>query len=74
MNQNQGDSEKCLIGCRENRGITDRDTQAVCEVCRLLDNNHSEQTCRYCGTCDAWICDKCRPDLIRRAKAFLKSI
>ena len=44
----------------------------MCDVCRLLDFNTEEKLCSYCAMCDAWICEKCSSDWIRRIKAALK--
>ena len=64
----------CTKGCRENRGITNKLTQARCEVCFLVDNNPMEKPCYYCATCDAWICEECWDKPIKRARAAIKRI
>jgi hypothetical protein len=45
---------------------------AVCDVCRLLDNDLTFKYCFYCGLCDSWICEKDNNDWWRRAQAFYK--
>jgi len=47
--------------------------KGVCRVCELLDNDKSKKPVTYCEPCDAWICENCEPDLIRRGKALLKT-
>lgn len=46
----------------------------ICKVCELLDSNTTEQECKFCSFCDAWICLKDYNDPIRRGKAVLKEL
>ncbi len=43
----------------------------VCECCRRLDNATQPKPVTWCGLCQAWLCDRCRGDLFRRARAAL---
>lgn len=43
----------------------------ICRVCELIDKDKEGKYVEYCKTCDALICSKCRPDMLRRAKAAL---
>lgn len=42
---------------------------APCDVCWLLDQDGTLKPVRYCGTCDAWLCDTCRASWWRRTRA-----
>jgi hypothetical protein len=42
-----------------------------CTVCIVLDHDTSEKLVSYCAMCDAYLCDRCRSDMGRRARAFL---
>ena len=42
---------------------------APCRVCELLDGDRASKPVLFCGMCGAWICDACRPNWIRRARA-----
>jgi len=41
----------------------------ICDVCFLVDGDETTKPCSYCSFCDAWLCERCRPDLRRRALA-----
>jgi hypothetical protein len=41
-----------------------------CGVCSRLDGDDTEKDCTYCGFCGAWLCEKDKLDMVRRAKAF----
>jgi len=42
----------------------------ACDVCELVDGDASVKAdTRYCPLCKAWMCNRCRGDLTRRAKA-----
>jgi hypothetical protein len=41
----------------------------VCDVCRLVDDDEAPKPCRFCAWCKSWLCERCRPDLMRRARA-----
>jgi len=45
--------------------------RGVCRVCELIDEKLRIKHVTYCESCNAWICAKCKPDLLRRAKAVL---
>lgn len=44
----------------------------VCDVCRLLEGNTQQKMVCWCGLCQAWLCDKCRNNPVRRALAAAK--
>jgi hypothetical protein len=44
---------------------------AVCECCRRLENDTGLKPVQWCGLCQAWLCDRCRGDLMRRVHAAL---
>lgn len=41
----------------------------VCEVHRLVDGDTTIRLVKWCELCKAFICDDCRPNPIKRAKA-----
>jgi hypothetical protein len=43
----------------------------VCDVHALLDNDRRERPVMFCPMCQAWICDECRGNWGRRARAAL---
>lgn len=43
----------------------------VCRVCELVDNNTTIKEVNYCHLCVAFICSKCEPNILRRAKAMV---
>ena len=44
----------------------------ACDVCVLLDDDHrADKRVTWCDCCDAWICDECGRDWIRRGLAWL---
>lgn len=43
----------------------------VCTCCERLDGDTSPKMVAYCSVCDAWLCDECREDYWRRARAAL---
>jgi len=45
---------------------------AVCDVCRILDGDHSLKMCEWCGICQSWICAADLPNLKRRAQAMMR--
>lgn len=55
---NCGDEEKTMV-------------EMPCRVCTLLDNDESVKLVHWCKDCTAYICDPCRSDMIRRARAFV---
>lgn len=53
------------------REIKSKDTQVgVCDVHRLVNKDLTLREVAYCSLCDAWICDKCSPNLAKRAYAM----
>jgi len=44
----------------------------TCDVCRLLDKDTLPKLCTYCFTCDSWLCDRDRVNLLRRARAAVR--
>lgn len=42
----------------------------ICDVHRLVDGDAGIRKVLWCKVCQAWICDECRPDLVKRAKAM----
>jgi len=44
----------------------------VCRVCFLIDGDKRKKEGKFCKACDAFICTKCEPDIIRRGVAMLK--
>lgn len=47
-------------------------TSRECDVCVLVDGDHTPKAVHYCSTCDAFICDTCTPNLARRGYAMVK--
>lgn len=45
-----------------------------CTVCWLLDNDTSFKKCRWCAVCQAWLCERCEKDFLRRIRAFGRNI
>jgi len=41
-----------------------------CDVCVLVDGDHGVKQVGYCSLCNAWMCEACRSDTVRRAKAW----
>ncbi len=41
-----------------------------CDVCVLVDGDHSLKEVGYCSICDAHICQACQPNLVKRANAM----
>lgn len=45
----------------------------VCDVCLLVDGDRrADKPISWCERCQAWICDACRRDWIRRGEAWIK--
>lgn len=44
----------------------------TCDVCALVDGDLRQKPTRYCGLCDAHICEWCAPRKARRALAMFK--
>ena len=40
-----------------------------CRVCELFGTEYYGWDVKYCPICHAWICDKCKNDPVRRARA-----
>lgn len=47
-------------------------TNAVCEVCRLLDGDTTIKPCVFCAKCQSWICSNDLPNMRRRALAMFR--
>ena len=47
---------------------------SICDVCFLLDMDGSKKIVEFCSVCNSFICDRCRNDWERRAKAALEKI
>lgn len=45
--------------------------QDVCDVCALVDGDHTVKSVVYCSKCDANLCDRCWGKPGRRARAWL---
>lgn len=43
-----------------------------CDVCALVDGDTRAKPVRYCSNCDAYICDRCWPNMFRRGAAMAK--
>jgi hypothetical protein len=41
-------------------------------VCSLIDGDDADKPVGFCDFCKAWMCDICREDYWRRAKAAVK--
>jgi hypothetical protein len=54
------------------RRATPAATLGVCTCCARLDDDQTEKPVAYCSLCDAWLCDRCRGDYWRRARAALE--
>ena len=46
--------------------------QRMCDVCLILDRDQSTKLCTFCGLCNAWICEGCKSNPVRRSLAMLK--
>lgn len=46
--------------------------KGICDVCFYVDNDATIKDVEYCETCNAYICDKCTPNLFRRGLAMIK--
>lgn len=53
-------------------GAVDTAQTGACTACILLDNDASSKLVRWCGLCQAWLCDRCRLNPLRRAQAMLR--
>lgn len=47
------------------------EVHGVCDVHRLCDKDVASRKVRYCSVCKSWICDECRGNWPKRAKAAL---
>ena len=43
----------------------------VCDVCKFLDSDYTAKECKFCSTCNAYICLDDINNLKRRAKAMV---
>ena len=41
----------------------------ACEVCELLDSDQRAKRVSWCSLCGAWLCEACRRNPLRRARA-----
>lgn len=48
------------------------DKDGVCRVCELIDNNTAIKPVIFCGVCGQYLCDECRPNYGKRARAAVK--
>jgi len=48
-------------------------TNSYCRVCQLLDNDNTIKKVKFCGFCNAHICESCEGDIGRRFEAFKKA-
>lgn len=60
-------------GCRECHMASLAQVK-VCEVCRLIDKDESLKLCKWCGVCNAWICENDETAFVRRGVAFFKRV
>lgn len=44
----------------------------VCDVCLLIDKDESIKLCKWCQSCNAWICESDVTNWFRRGRAFFK--
>lgn len=44
----------------------------VCEVCLWVDDDRTVKPVRWCGMCQAWLCEPCSQQLARRAVAMMR--
>ena len=44
----------------------------TCTVCWILDHDSRPKLCSYCGTCDAWVCERDQKNYLRRALAMAR--
>lgn len=40
-----------------------------CDCCWLVDRDGSAKPVQFCGLCQAWLCELCRGNAVRRANA-----
>jgi len=45
--------------------------RAICKVCQLIDKDETTKEVHFCVQCNEWICEECRPNMLKRAKAAL---
>lgn len=43
---------------------------APCDVHVLVDGDTNDKSVTYCKVCDAWLCEKCKDNLAKRAEAW----
>ena len=60
------------MSCKSCQGKTKYVT--ACKVCELVDGITELKETKYCKTCKAYICENCQTDILKRAKAFIRSI
>ncbi len=46
--------------------------QGQCDCCKLVDGDEKFKVVKYCEICDAYICEKCEKNWIKRSIAYLK--
>ena len=47
--------------------------KGICDVCKLLDTDYNEKEVFYCKECNAYICELCKCNYLRRGIAMIKS-
>ena len=49
-------------------------SQEICKVCELVDGDVRVKATQWCDVCEAYICQGCKFDLVRRTQAFMRKI
>ena len=47
--------------------------KAICDVCKIVDNDFTHKEVFYCKECNAYICTDCKCNYLRRGIAMIKS-
>jgi hypothetical protein len=46
----------------------------VCDVHSLVDGDDRERVVTFCAICDAWMCEPCKDNILKRALAWEKRV
>jgi hypothetical protein len=55
----------------ENGQVQATPLRGVCDVHRLVDGDTRERWVLFCTMCESWICDECRGNWPKRARAAI---
>ena len=57
------------MGCASCQG--GKQKMGICDVHLLVDDDDRERLVKWCAVCQAYICDECKLNLIKRAQAAI---